>query len=108
MVAIADESPGTSLYTILGGSTMNTINNLITTVYVNSNGRMYEKEWDNGNQKFHTFEFRGVVKGEYKEMKWARVSVSSYDGINLYFEGRRSDGVMDSKMMMDAVIVEKY
>lgn len=82
-------------------------NNLWTTVYKNSNGRMYERTWDNGQTKFHSFEFRGVKNGQYVELMWAHITVSSYDGCNLYFQGRRNDGVGDVKMMMDAVIIDR-
>lgn len=88
-------------------SYINGTSNILTTVYKNSDGRLYKKVWVEGNQEFCACEFRGTVEGKYEEIEWPHVPLLTYNGINLYLQGRRSNGVSDEWSMMDAEIVEE-
>jgi hypothetical protein len=88
-------------------SYINATSNILTTVYKNSDGRLYKKVWFEGNQEFCACEFRGVVGGKYKEIQWTHVPLLADNGINVYLQGLRNDGVSDEWSMMDVEIVEE-
>ena len=100
---------GHHLYTILGGSTMNAVkNNKLSVVYRGYNdGTLLSCKWDDGSMRHHTLEFMGRdSSGMFVHYKWNEISIFSFDGDTIYFEGVRSDGRHDIKRIHDIKDVE--
>lgn len=82
------------------------INNLITTTYSGTKGILTSKKWDDGKMRHHTIDFMGEQNGTFVRYSWTDITIFTHNNDLLYFEGRRNDGLLDSKTVHGVKFVE--
>ena len=83
-------------------------NNKHTVLYRGNNGgALISRKWDDGSTRHHTLELMcRDSSGMFVHYKWNEISIFSFHGDTIYFEGVRNDGCLDTQTIHDIKDVE--